>query len=293
MDTKSKAEIMIVTGLSGAGRSTCLKLLEDYNFEAIDNLPLTLISDLLSPLISNSKNRTLKKIAIGVDPRTRGFSAQSLLNTLEKLQLKKAKFSIIFLDCNDENLIRRFTETRRKHPLANDRPVSDGIRAERRLLEEIRQAAHITMDSSNLTLPEFQILIKKTLNLEKNKKLTVTVISFGFRNGLPPEADMIFDVRFLSNPHYDPKLQPLDGRQSKIANFIEADPAFKPFFDNLTRLLNPLFPRYSAEGKSYLTIAFGCTGGKHRSVFVAEKFVHWLQKSDYSLSTRHRDLTMN
>ena len=293
MNTKSKAEIMIVTGLSGAGRSTCLKLLEDYNFEAIDNLPLTLISDLLSPLISNSKNSTLKKIAIGVDPRTRGFSAQSLLNTLEKLQLKKAKFSIIFLDCNDENLIRRFTETRRKHPLANDRPVSDGIRAERRLLEEIRQAAHITMDSSNLTLPEFQILIKKTLNLEKNKKLTVTVISFGFRNGLPPEADMIFDVRFLSNPHYDPKLQPLDGRQSKIANFIEADPAFKPFFDNLTRLLNPLFPRYSAEGKSYLTIAFGCTGGKHRSVFVAEKFVHWLQKSDYSLSTRHRDLTMN
>ena len=293
MNTKSKAEIMIVTGLSGAGRSTCLKLLEDYNFEAIDNLPLTLISDLLSPLISNSKNRTLKKIAIGVDPRTRGFSAQSLLNTLEKLQLKKAKFSIIFLDCNDENLIRRFTETRRKHPLANDRPVSDGIKAERRLLEEIRQAAHITMDSSNLTLPEFQILIKKTLNLEKNKKLTITVISFGFRNGLPPEADMIFDVRFLSNPHYDPKLQPLDGRQSKIANFIEADPAFKPFFDNLTRLLNPLFPRYSAEGKSYLTIAFGCTGGKHRSVFVAEKFVHWLQKSDYSLSTRHRDLTMN
>ena len=293
MNTKSKAEIMIVTGLSGAGRSTCLKLLEDYNFEAIDNLPLTLISDLLSPLISNSKNRTLKKIAIGVDPRTRGFSAQSLLNTLEKLQLKKAKFSIIFLDCNDENLIRRFTETRRKHPLANDRPVSDGIRAERRLLEEIRQAAHITMDSSNLTLPEFQILIKKTLNLEKNKKLTVTVISFGFRNGLPPEADMIFDVRFLSNPHYNPKLQPLDGRQSEIANFIESDPAFKPFFDNLTRLLNPLFPRYSAEGKSYLTIAFGCTGGKHRSVFVAEKFVHWLQKSDYSLSTRHRDLTMN
>ncbi len=293
MNTKSKAEIMIVTGLSGAGRSTCLKLLEDYNFEAIDNLPLTLISDLLSPLISNSKNRTLKKIAIGVDPRTRGFSAQSLLNTLEKLQLKKAKFSIIFLDCNDENLIRRFTETRRKHPLANDRPVSDGIKAERRLLEEIRQAAHITMDSSNLTLPEFQILIKKTLNLEKNKKLTVTIISFGFRNGLPPEADMIFDVRFLSNPHYNPKLQPLDGRQSEIANFIESDPAFKPFFDNLTRLLKPLFPRYSAEGKSYLTIAFGCTGGKHRSVFVAEKFVHWLQKSDYSLSTRHRDLTMN
>jgi len=293
MNTKSKAEIMIVTGLSGAGRSTCLKLLEDYNFEAIDNLPLTLISDLLSPLISNSKNKSLKKIAIGVDPRTRGFSAQSLLQTLEKLQLKKGKFSIVFLDCNDENLIRRFTETRRKHPLANDRPVSDGIKAERRLLEEIRQAAHITIDSSNLTLPEFQILVKTTLNLEKNEKLNVTVISFGFRNGLPPEADMIFDVRFLNNPHYDPKLQPLDGRESAIANFIEADPAFQLFFDNLTRLLNPLFPRYTAEGKSYLTIAFGCTGGKHRSVFVAEKFVHWLQKSDYSLSTRHRDLTIN
>jgi UPF0042 nucleotide-binding protein len=293
MNTKSKTEVMIVTGLSGAGRSTCLKLLEDYDFEAIDNLPLTLISDLLSPLISNSKNKSLKKIAIGVDPRTRGFSAESLLHTLAKLELKNSKFSIVFLDCDEENLIRRFTETRRKHPLATDRPVSDGIRAERRLLEDIRKAAHITVDSSNLSLPQFQTLVKKALNLEKNKKLTVTVISFGFRNGLPREADMIFDVRFLTNPHYDPKLRPLDGRQSEIANFIKADPAFQPFFDNLTRLLNPLFPQYSAEGKSYLTIAFGCTGGKHRSVFVAEKFVHWLKKSDYSLSTRHRDLTIN
>tara|TARA_B100000925_G_scaffold156073_1_gene117162 strand:+ start:415 stop:1296 length:882 start_codon:yes stop_codon:yes gene_type:complete len=293
MSIEPKAEIVIVTGLSGAGRSTCLKLLEDYNFEAIDNLPLTLMSDLFSPLISNPKNESRKKIAVGVDPRTRGFNAQSLIDILGKLKLEKAKFYVVFLDCDNASLIRRFTETRRKHPLAIDRPVSDGIKTERKLLEGVRRAADFIIDSSNLTLPQFQTLVKNTLYLEKSKELSVTVISFGFRNGLPREADMIFDVRFLTNPHYDPKLRPLDGRQDEIGNFIENDPAFGVFFDNLKNLLDPLLPKYAEEGKSYLTIAFGCTGGKHRSVFVAEKFVHWLEKSDYILSTRHRDLAIN
>ena len=293
MRIEPKAEIIIVTGLSGAGRSTCLKLLEDYNFEAIDNLPLTLMSNLFSPFISKSETETQKKIAVGVDPRTRGFSAQSLIDTLDKLKLQEAKFYIVFLDCDTASLIRRFTETRRKHPLAIDRPVSDGIKTERKLLDGVRQAADFIIDSSNLTLPQFQTLVKNTLNLEKSKELTVTVISFGFRNGLPREADMIFDVRFLTNPHYDPKLRPLDGRHDEIGNFIANDPAFQIFFDNLKKLLDPLLPKYAEEGKSYLTIAFGCTGGKHRSVFVAEKFVHWLEKSDYILSTRHRDLTIN
>ena len=293
MGIEPKAEIVIVTGLSGAGRSTCLKLLEDYNFEAIDNLPLTLMSDLFSPLISNPKTEPLKKIAVGVDPRTRGFSAQSLIDILGKLKLEKAKFYVVFLDCDTASLIRRFTETRRKHPLAIDRPVSDGIKTERKLLEGVRRAADFIIDSSNLTLPQFQTLVKNTLYLEKSKELSVTVISFGFRNGLPREADMIFDVRFLTNPHYDTKLRPLDGRQDEIGNFIANDPAFEVFFDNLKNLLDPLLPKYAEEGKSYLTIAFGCTGGKHRSVFVAEKFVHWLRKSDYILSTRHRDLTIN
>ena len=274
MSIEPKAEIVIVTGLSGAGRSTCLKLLEDYNFEAIDNLPLTLMSDLFSPLISNPKNESRKKIAVGVDPRTRGFNAQSLIDILGKLKLEKAKFYVVFLDCDNASLIRRFTETRRKHPLAIDRPVSDGIKTERKLLEGVRRAADFIIDSSNLTLPQFQTLVKNTLYLEKSKELSVTVISFGFRNGLPREADMIFDVRFLTNPHYDPKLRPLDGRQDEIGNFIENDPAFGVFFDNLKNLLDPLLPKYAEEGKSYLTIAFGCTGGKHRSVFVAEKFVH-------------------
>ena len=293
MSIEPKAEIVIVTGLSGAGRSTCLKLLEDYNFEAIDNLPLTLMSDLFSPLISNPKNESRKKIAVGVDPRTRGFNAQSLIDILGELKLEKAKFYVVFLDCDNASLIRRFTETRRKHPLAIDRPVSDGIKTERKLLEGVRRAADFIIDSSNLTLPQFQTLVKNTLYLEKSKELSVTVISFGFRNGLPREADMIFDVRFLTNPHYDPKLRPLDGRQDEIGNFIENDPAFEVFFDNLKNLLDPLLPKYAEEGKSYLTIAFGCTGGKHRSVFVAEKFVHWLEKSDYILSTRHRDLAIN
>ena len=234
-----------------------------------------------------------KKIAVGVDPRTRGFNAQSLIDILGKLKLEKAKFYVVFLDCDNPSLIRRFTETRRKHPLAIDRPVSDGIKTERKLLEGVRRAADFIIDSSNLTLPQFQTLVKNTLHLEKNKELSVTVISFGFRNGLPREADMIFDVRFLTNPHYDPKLRPLDGRQDEIGNFIENDPTFEVFFDNLKNLLDPLLPKYAEEGKSYLTIAFGCTGGKHRSVFVAEKFVHWLKKSDYILSTRHRDLTIN
>ena len=243
--------------------------------------------------MDHGKVEPQKKIAVGVDPRTRGFSPQSLIGTLERLKLQNAKFYVVFLDCDNASLIRRFTETRRKHPLAIDRPVSDGIKTERKLLEGVRQAADFIIDSSNLTLPQFQTLVKNTLNLEKSKELTVTIISFGFRNGLPREADMIFDVRFLTNPYYDPKLRPLDGRQDEIGIFIANDPAFQIFFDNLKKLLDPLLPKYAEEGKSYLTIAFGCTGGRHRSVFVAEKFVHWLKKSDYILSTRHRDLTIN
>ena len=207
MGIEPKAEIIIVTGLSGAGRSTCLKLLEDYNFEAIDNLPLTLMSNLFSTLISNPETEPQKKIAVGVDPRTRGFSAQSLIDTLEKLKLQKAKFYVVFLDCDNASLIRRFTETRRKHPLAIDRPVSDGIKTERKLLEGVRQAADFIIDSSNLTLPQFQTLVKNTLNLEKSKARAVTVISFGFRN-IDQLASLI-NQSFIKKTNYNDKVKKL------------------------------------------------------------------------------------
>ena len=283
-------DIIIVTGLSGAGRSTCLRLFEDHGFEAIDNLPLNLMTAAIEPFFSEPQQKKAKKVAIGLDPRTRNFNAQVLLDSIAEIQSKNFQIRVLFLDCDDETLIRRFTETRRKHPLASERPVRDGIRAERQLLAKIREHSDIFIDSSNLTLPQFQTLLKNKMGIQSSDKLTLAIISFGFRNGLPSETDMIFDVRFLKNPHYRSELRPLNGTATEIGKFIEGDPIFLLFFNNLTNFLEPLFPRYADEGKGYLTIGFGCTGGQHRSVFVAEKITRWLKTLHYQVALRHRDL---
>ena len=229
-------------------------------------------------------------IAVGVDTRTRDFDADALLENLDRLRANGVTTSMVFLDCDDDVLIRRFTETRRKHPLAMDRPIADGLRMERALLAPVRDRADIVIDSSNLALPDFRTILTNGLGVEGARTLTLTITSFGFRNGLPREADMVFDVRFLSNPHYDPALRPLDGRDRPIGDFIREDAGFQGFLDRLTSFLDPLLPRYTLEGKSYLTIGIGCTGGRHRSVFVAIQLAEWLRRSGHGVTLRHRDL---
>ncbi len=282
--------VILVTGLSGAGRTTCLKTMEDSGFEAVDNLPLSLVPALLAPFSEEKAIQQANMVAIGIDTRTRDFDVTALLESLDRLRTNGVTASLIFLDCDDDVLIRRFTETRRKHPLAKDRPVADGIRMERALLAPVRDRADMVIDSSNLSLPDFRRILTKGLDAEGSRTLTITITSFGFRNGLPREADMVFDVRFLANPHYNDTLRPLDGRDQRVGDFIREDEGFQGFLDRLTAFLDPLLPRYAQEGKSYLTIAIGCTGGRHRSVFVAVQLAEWLRASGHGVTLRHRDL---
>lgn len=284
--------VVLVTGLSGAGRTTTLKVLEDEGFEAVDNLPLSLLPLLLAPTADGDGPRSgAPRMAVGVDLRTRGFDQGGLLDQLATLRARPdLDLRVVYLDCDDAVLIRRFTETRRRHPLATDRPVADGIRIEREVMAPLREAADVVIDTSALTLAAFRQTLVAALAIGGGRRMTVTVLSFAFRGGLPREADLVFDVRFLDNPHYRDDLRPRDGRDPEVAAYVEADPDFAPFLERLEGLLKPLLPRYEREGKSYLTIAVGCTGGKHRSVVTAERLAAWLKSLGTPVTLRHRDL---
>lgn len=275
--------IILVTGLSGAGKSHAMKALEDLGYEAIDNLPLSLL-----PALVDQKNP--RPLAIGVDVRSRAFSADDLLTVVAGLRADKhVAFSLLFMTCEEEILQRRFTETRRRHPLAVDRPVVDGIRMERSMLNPVRAKADIVLDTTDMNLADLKLRLREQYS-QTPATLAITVMSFSFRQGVPREADMVFDVRFLRNPYYDPALKDGTGKDAGVGDYIAADPDFQVFFDHVTGLLLPLLPRYLAEGKSYLTIAFGCTGGRHRSVYNAEKLAGILQKLDYNVTVQHRDV---
>jgi len=274
-----------VTGVSGAGKSSALKALEDLGYEAVDNLPVSLIGRLVTP------GDFPRPTAIGVDIRTRDFNAEGFLDEIKHLvERPDMNVDLLFLDCDDEVLVRRFEETRRRHPLSDDRPVSDGLRRERRMMENVRDRAGVLIDTSEMALKDLKRTIEGHFGLEDSAGLAVFVTSFSYRKGLPRDADLVFDARFLANPHYDLDLRPMSGLDEAVGKFIAADPAFPTFFDNLTTLLEPLLPGFEAEGKSYLTIAIGCTGGRHRSVFVTEKIHAWLAGQNYKVQIRHRDL---
>ena len=279
MPEKTKENnFIIVTGLSGAGMSSALKSLEDIGYEVLDNFPISLIDDLL-------EGSSDKPIAIGIDSRTRNFSPAKL-----KKAVKTYSAKLIFVTCKLSVLQKRFTETRRKHPLAQDRPISDGINKEITLLKPLKEKADLMIDTSDLSTHDLRRMIEGHFTRDDNRKLAVTLISFGFKNGIPREADIVMDVRFLKNPHWNRKLKPLTGKNKSVGAYIAQDEEFEPFMTNLKNLLEPLLPRYTHEGKSYLTIAIGCTGGKHRSVYVVEKLSKWLKKSGTKTHITHRDM---
>ena len=272
------APLLFITGLSGAGMSSSLKILEDLGYEVFDNFPVSLIDKLM-------EDGRPGPMAIGLDTRTRGFDPQALIARAQKLKAK-----LLLITADEAVLQKRFSETRRKHPLAGDRPASAGIKKELGLLYDFRQIADAIVDTTELTIHDLRRVLTGLYGENKTGKLNVTVLSFGFKNGLPREADIVMDCRFLANPHWDEKLKPMTGKEEAVATYIVKDPAFIPFFQHLKNLLEPLFDSYAKEGKSYLTVALGCTGGKHRSVFVAEKLGEWLQQKDVRTSIEHRDI---
>ncbi len=276
--------LVLVTGLSGAGHSTALKLLEDMRFEAIDNLPLHLLNRVLEGPLE-------RPLAVGIDVRTRHFAARSFLAQLATLRARSdIETWLIFLECDDDTLVRRFAETRRRHPLAEDRPVIDGIAAERRLVAPLREEADLVIATSGLPPAQLRQILAAKLGPEERAGMATFVTSFSFREGLPRAADLVFDVRFLTNPHYEAALRPLTGEAPEIVDFIEADPAFEAFDKHLKALLRHLLPRYEEQGKSYMTIAIGCTGGRHRSVMVACHLAAWLEGEGRAIALNHRDL---
>nr|WP_309503463.1 RNase adapter RapZ [Sphingomonas sp. CGMCC 1.13658] len=281
--------ILLVTGMSGAGKSTALNTLEDLGWEVVDNLPLKLLDRLLdTPPVEGADKRPL---AIGIDSRTRGFEAAGVARRIAKLR-QRAHYDVatLFLDCSGAELERRYDETRRPHPLALDRPASDGIMRERELLAPLRQAADYLVDTTQLSRAELQNDLRTRFGEETGPETVLTVTSFGFARGLPRNADLVFDMRFLRNPHWDRELKPMTGLDSAVGDYIAEDPAYEAAVAQIEELLLTLLPRYASEGKAYVTVAFGCTGGRHRSVHVAERVARRLREAGFSPTVTHRDL---
>jgi UPF0042 nucleotide-binding protein len=284
----TRRPFVIITGMSGAGRSTALHALEDFGYVAVDNVPLPLLGDLMRST-AGSPGEMAAPLAFGIDTRTYGFSAHDLVRRMQELRTRSDLAPrLLYLDCDTETLQRRYTESRRPHPLAPDRPVVDGIAEERSMIGRLRDSADLVVDTSMLSPHQFKQLLLGHFALGE-AGMRISVMSFSYRRGVPREADLVFDVRFLKNPHYVPELKPLTGLDTEVAAFIETDPDYRPFVDRLEGLIGPLLPRFDAEGKSYLTIAVGCTGGRHRSVAVAKRLADWLRKAGRSVSLSHRD----
>ena len=286
MQDSTKQRILLVTGLSGAGKSSALQVLEDLGWEAIDNFPVRLLARLIA--VEDDHQAPL---AIGFDSRTRGFNAGNVIDLCKKLTRRNdVELTTLFMDCSTREIERRYNETRRPHPMARNRLVADGIRAEREMLEPLRRWADIVIDTSALSAKELQEVIRQRFVESSARPMTVTVSSFGFARGMPPLADLMFDMRFLNNPHWVPELREQTGLDAGVAEYIADDPAFEPSFGRIADLLRELLPRYAEQGRSYLNIAFGCTGGRHRSVYSAERAAEVLRQEGFSPTVIHRNL---
>jgi UPF0042 nucleotide-binding protein len=279
-------ELVILTGMSGSGKLSALKAFEDLGYYSVDNLPLELVPR-FADLVSQSAE--IQRAALVVDVRE-GMRLESFPAILKQVR-KVLPTRVVFLEASEDALVRRFSETRRPHPMGRDETVLHGIRAERKRLNPIRNVADIVLDTTKYNVHELRAHINAQFERAAgDRKLTVSVCSFGFKNGVPGEADLVMDVRFLPNPHFVPEFRKLTGRHPKVAKFIRQFPQTKEFLDKATDMLKFLLPHYIEEGKSYLTLAYGCTGGQHRSVFIAEEMKKRLEAEGYRVKTTHRDM---
>jgi len=283
--------MLLVTGLSGAGKSTVLNTLEDLGWEVVENLPLSLLNHLLrTPPSSGSADD--RPLAVALDSRTRGFDAKNIVRQMKAIANERDyPIETLFLDCADAELMRRYSETRRRHPLATDRPATDGIAEEREVMAPMRRWADHVIDTTDIDANGLRQEIRARFGAGQDQP-TLSVISFGFARGLPRNADLVFDMRFLQNPHWQNGLRPLTGLDAPVAEYVARDPAYEPAVTRIEELILTLLPRYRAEGKSYVTVAFGCTGGRHRSVHVADRVAARLRAAGFSPTVVHRDLAL-
>ena len=277
--------VVLVTGPSGAGRSTAIHALEDMGYEAIDNLPLSLVPRLLDgPPVGHP-------LALGIDVRNREFSAAALIETIDALTLRPdIRPEVLYLDCRSEELVRRYGETRRRHPLLPAEPPAEGVASEIDLLAPIRARADVLIDTSELSPHELRAELARFFDQGAHGRLAVSLHSFSYKRGVPRGLDMMFDCRFLRNPHWDAELRPLDGRDRRVAEHVAGDPRFGEFTARVRDLLLLLLPAQIDEGKSHLAIGFGCTGGQHRSVVLVEIMATALADAGWQVSKRHREL---
>ena len=284
--------ILLLSGLSGAGKTTALKTLEDMGWEVVDNLPLMLLDRLLdTPLPAGHAGADDRPLALGIDARTRGFDANAIVQRIKALRDNHGHdVETLFLDCSGTELERRFAETRRRHPLALDRPAADGIARERELTEPLRRWASQVIDTTSFSSNALQQAIRDRFSRERLSDPVLTILSFGFSRGMPRNADLMFDMRFLRNPHWDDALRDKTGQDADVAAYIMADPAYEEAVGKIEELLKIVLPRYAEAGKAYITVAFGCTGGRHRSVHVAERVARYLQDAGFSPTVSHRNM---
>ncbi len=282
MSDPQPPRLLLITGPAGAGRTTAIRALEDLGFEAIDNLPLGLLPRLLTGTAPE------RPLAVGIDTRSRGFAPEALLATLDAEPDQMPE--LVFLDCNEETLLRRFSETRRRHPLAPAESPIIGIRRERDMLAGLGDRAGVYIDTSDMSPHDLKAEIGRLFKTDSSHGLSVSVQSFSYKRGTPRGVDMIFDCRFLQNPHWQSELRAMNGTDAPVARYIAADPLFAPFFQQLDDMCKLLLPAYRKEGKSYLSIGLGCSGGKHRSVFVAQELAKTLAAQGWQVSIRHREL---
>ena len=283
-------KIIIVTGMSGAGKSTALNVLEDEGYYCLDNMPISLIPKFAELADCQKQDNGYSNIALGVDIRS-GNSLAEFDSVLDYMKNKKYDYTILFLESSDEVLIKRYKETRRTHPLAKDGRVDKGIMLERKQLKFLKQRADVIIDTSQLLTREFKEELEKiVLGRKEFNNLIVTVLSFGFKYGIPSDADMVFDVRFLPNPYYVEELRPLTGNDKRIQDYVMRAPEAEEFLERVDGLIQFLLPNYVKEGRSSLVIAVGCTGGKHRSVTLANAIADRLSKTPYGCKVEHRDI---
>ena len=284
MEKNKKSKFFIITGISGAGKTQALKIFGDFGYYCVDNLPLALFREFINYIKTKPE---IKDIALGVDIRE-GENIKLLPKILQEDTLKELNPKLLFLDASDKVLLRRFSETKHRHPLPSQ--LLNAIEEERAFLKPIQKIADIQINTSNLTLGELKEKISQSLEITSSKEMSVSVVSFGYKNGIPLEADLVIDVRFLVNPYYEPYLRNKTGLDKEVQEYIEKSPEALEFLKKMTDMVSYLVPKYIKEGKSYLTIAIGCTGGKHRSVFMASKLAQNLAEKNFKVSQFHRDI---